>query len=181
MTNQIKNKALFLDRDGVINIEKNYLYQIKDFKFIHGVIDCCREMQLLGYLIVIITNQSGIARGKYSEHDYQKLTQWMLSYFQSQNINISAVYHCPHHPDISGQCDCRKPAPGLINKACETFNIDASQSILVGDKNSDIEAGINAGVGQNYLAATGHLIKENRYRVKILDNLKDLLNYAPHH
>ncbi len=169
------NKALFLDRDGVINKEKNYLYKIEDFEFIDGVFETCKYFQDNGFLIIIITNQAGIARGKYTEDDYQILTDWMIKEFEKKDIKISKVYHCPHHPDFSGDCECRKPNPGMILQAQRDFDIDLSQSILVGDKNSDIEAGIKAGVGMNYLVETGHEIEENRFEVKIINNLKGIL------
>lgn len=169
------NKALFLDRDGVINKEKNYLYKIEDFEFIDGVFETCRYFHQNGYMIIIITNQAGIARGKYTEDDYKLLTDWMLKEFEKENIQISKVYHCPHHPDFSGVCKCRKPNTGMILDAQKEFHIDLSNSILIGDKNSDIEAGINAKVGKNYLIATGHQISTNKFNVAILDNLRDLL------
>ena len=170
------NKALFLDRDGVINKEKNYLYKIKDFEFIDGVFEACQNFQKLGYLIIIITNQAGIARGKYSENDFNILTQWMSKEFEKRDILISKVYHCPHHPDFNGECECRKPKPKMILDAEKDFNIDLSQSILVGDKNSDIEAGIHAGIQKNYLITTGHEIYENKFHVDIIVNLKDLMH-----
>ena len=169
------NKALFLDRDGVINKEKNYLYKIEDFEFIDGVFETCKYFQEKGYLIIIITNQAGIARGKYTEDDYQILTDWMIKEFEKKDIKISKVYHCPHHPDFSGECECRKPNPGMILQAKKDFNIDLSQSILVGDKNSDIEAGINAGIKMNYLVETGHEIDENRFNVKIIKSLENII------
>jgi len=167
-------KALFLDRDGVINKEKNYLYRIEDFEFIDGVFETCKYFQNQGYLIIVITNQAGIARGKYTEFDFEVLTKWMLSKFQENGINISKVYHCPHHPDFSGNCDCRKPNPGMILQAQKEFNVDLKNSILVGDKNSDIEAGLNAGISNNYLISTGHYISDNLFNVEILDSLKNL-------
>jgi D-glycero-D-manno-heptose 1,7-bisphosphate phosphatase len=157
------NKALFLDRDGVINKEKNYLYKIEDFEFLDGVFDTCRYFQEKGYIIIIITNQAGIARKKYTEKDYQLLTTWMINEFQKENIKISKIYHCPHHPDFTGECECRKPKPKMILDAMMDFNIDLYQSILVGDKNSDIEAGIKAGICKNYLVSTGHVIKSNHF------------------
>jgi len=169
-------KALFLDRDGVINKEKNYLYKIEDFEFIDGVFEICGYFQNRGYLIIIITNQAGIARGKYSEEDFEVLTKWMLNEFKKEGVEIAQVYHCPHHPDFSGECNCRKPNPGMILEAQKQFNIDLKNSILVGDKNSDIEAGINAGIKNNFLIDTGHKIKENKYDVKILNNLKELIS-----
>lgn len=169
------NKALFLDRDGVINKEKNYLYKIEDFEFINGVFETCRYFKNKGYLIIIITNQAGIARNKYTEKDYQLLTTWMIKEFEKENINIDRIYHCPHHPDFNDECDCRKPNPKMILDAQKEFNIDLENSILVGDKNSDIEAGINAQIGRNYLITTGHKIEKNTFNVKIINNLINLI------
>ena len=169
------NKALFLDRDGVINKEKNYLYKIEDFEFIDGVFETCRYFQDKGYLIIIITNQAGIARGKYTEDDYEVLTSWMTNQFERENIKVSKVYHCPHHPDFSGECGCRKPNIGMLLEAQKDFDVDLSASILVGDKNTDIEAGVKFGVRQNYLIRTGHKIGENKFSVDILENLTSLI------
>jgi D-glycero-D-manno-heptose 1,7-bisphosphate phosphatase len=168
-------KALFLDRDGVINVEKNYLHNIENFEFIDGVFDTCRYFQKKGYLIIIVTNQAGIAKGIYNEEDYRVLTHWMLGRFLEEGVEVSAVYHCPHHPDFTGWCDCRKPAPGMFEQAKDEFNIDMASSISVGDKESDIEAGISAGVGKNYLITTGHKIENNRFNVEVLNNLKELI------
>jgi D-glycero-D-manno-heptose 1,7-bisphosphate phosphatase len=145
-----KNKALFLDRDGTINVEKNYACKVEDFEFIDGIFDLIRFYQENEYLIFIVTNQAGIARGFYSENDFQKLTEWMLDQFTAKGIKISKVYHCPHHPDFTGECDCRKPKPGMILQAIREFNLDPGKSILIGDKKSDILAGINAGIAENY-------------------------------
>lgn len=169
-------KALFLDRDGVINKEKNYLYKIEDFEFIDGVFETCIYYQDKDYLIVVITNQAGIARGKYTEKDFQILTDWMLKEFAKEGINISKVYHCPHHPEFSGECECRKPKPKMILDAAKNFDIDLSESILVGDKSSDVKAGIDAGIRENYLITTGHVINDNEYKVAIIKNLQDLKN-----
>ena len=144
-----KNRALFLDRDGTINIEKNYVYKIDDFEFIDGIINFISAYYRQGYLIIIVTNQAGIARGYYNEEDYKKLTDWMIQEFHKNEIEISKVYHCPHHPKITGDCACRKPNPGMILQAIEDFNIDPVNSVLIGDKKSDILAGKNAGIGKN--------------------------------
>jgi D-glycero-D-manno-heptose 1,7-bisphosphate phosphatase len=143
------NKALFLDRDGTINVEKNYVYRIADFEFIPGVIDLIRSYYNSGYLIFVITNQAGIVKGFYTENDYNILTEWMKEEFFRNGIEITKVYHCPHHPDYNGQCMCRKPNPGMILQAIREFNIDSVNSILIGDKKSDILAGENAGIGKN--------------------------------
>lgn len=170
------NKALFLDRDGVVNKEKNYLYKIEDFEFIDGVFETCRYFQKQGYLIIIITNQAGIARGKYTEKDFEILTDWMIIEFEKEGIKISKVYYCPHHPDFSGECECRKPKPKMILDAQIDLNIDLKNSILVGDKNSDVEAGIKAGIIKNYLITTGHKLDTNKFKVKVVDNLQELIN-----
>jgi D-glycero-D-manno-heptose 1,7-bisphosphate phosphatase len=139
-------KALFLDRDGVINIDNNYVYQIDDFEFIDGVFDLCKKYQDEGYLIIVITNQAGIARGYYTVDDFDKLTNWMTAQFLSKGILLSKVYFCPHHPDFDQDCNCRKPKPGMLLNAAKDFDLNLSQSILIGDKQSDIDAGSNAGI-----------------------------------
>src|ERR1035437_3089455 len=141
-----KNKALFLDRDGVINKEKNYVCKIDDFEFIDGIFSFCEHFQRKGYLIFVITNQAGIARGLYRTDDYLILTEWMISQFELKNIHLSKVYFCPHHPDITGHCDCRKPNPGMILQAAEEFDLNLKESILVGDYENDLKAGENAGI-----------------------------------
>lgn len=145
------NKALFLDRDGVINIEKNYLYKIDDFEFIDGIFDLCKYYQDLGYIIVVVTNQSGIARGYYNIADFDILTSWMINEFLKKEIEIKKVCCCPHHPDISGSCDCRKPRPGMLIDSSNDLDINLNNSILIGDKESDILAGLNAGLCETYL------------------------------
>jgi D-glycero-D-manno-heptose 1,7-bisphosphate phosphatase len=152
----MKNKALFLDRDGVINVDKNYVYRVEDFEFIDGIFDVLRFFQERGYLLIIITNQAGIGRGYYTEEDFHRLNTWMLGVFKDKGIIINKVYYCPYHKEHGiGQYKRdsydRKPNPGMILKAVKDFNIDLSKSILIGDKESDIEAGINAGIPKNIL------------------------------
>ena len=157
------------------NKQINYLYKIDDFEFLDGVFETCKYFQSQAYLIIVITNQAGIARGKYTEQDFEILTKWMIQAFKKENITISQVYHCPHHPQFSGECECRKPHIGMLREAQKEFDIGMSQSILVGDKNSDIEAQINAGIKTNYLISTGHIIKENKFCITILNNLHELI------
>jgi len=166
-------KALFLDRDGVINIEKDYLYKIEDFEFIDGIFELCRYYQSQGYLIVVITNQSGIVRNFYTENDFNILTTWMVNEFLKNGITISKVYHCPRHPDITGDCICRKPNPGMLLEARHEFNIDLSNSILVGDKERDIEAGLNAGLKQTYLFDTSERVVTSKASC-IVSKLKNI-------
>ena len=168
-------KALFLDRDGVINIEKDYLFKINDFEFIDGVFDLCKYYQDIGYLITVVTNQSGIARNFYSEKDFDILTCWMIQEFKKNKIDITHVYHCPHHPGISGKCNCRKPEPGMLYDAKKDFNLDLEGSILVGDKERDIEAGINAGLQKTYLFDEFHKAYTSK-ATKIINKLEDIYN-----
>jgi D-glycero-D-manno-heptose 1,7-bisphosphate phosphatase len=158
MTLQSKNKALFLDRDGTLNIEKNYVIKIEDFEFTRGIFKLIKSYQKNGFLIFIISNQSGIARGFFTENDYLALTDWMTNQLECYGIKIAKVYHCPHHPEITGECDCRKPKPGMILEAIHEFNINPSESVLIGDKKSDILAGENAGIGKNLFVQ--HLLEK---------------------
>ena len=145
------NKALFLDRDGVINVDKNYVYKIDDFEFIESIFKIALNYQEQGYLIFVITNQAGIARGLYTENDFMVLTDWMINEFKKRGIIITRVYFCPHHPEYTGHCECRKPNPGMVLQAKKEFDLDLPNSILIGDKMSDIEAGRNAGIRNLYL------------------------------
>lgn len=142
-------KAAFLDRDGVINIDHGYVGKIEDFSWCEGIFDGLFRLQELGFELVIITNQSGIARGYYSEADFKSLTKWMLTGLEKQKIKIAKVYHCPHAPELN--CECRKPKPGMILQAASELNIDLASSILIGDKDSDIAAGKAAEVGKCFL------------------------------
>ncbi|MCF6340260.1 MAG: D-glycero-beta-D-manno-heptose 1,7-bisphosphate 7-phosphatase [Sulfurimonas sp.] len=167
------NKALFLDRDGVINKDINYLFKIKDFIFIDGIFELCKHYQNLGYIIIIVTNQSGIDRGYYSKSDFDILTKWMIEEFKRNDIEIKKVYFCPHHPDIYGECNCRKPKPGMIFQAQKEFDIDLKNSIIVGDKEKDIEAGINAGLKEWYLFNEKSIILKSKAK-KIVIKLEDI-------
>ncbi len=139
-------KALFLDRDGTINIDRAYVHAKEDFTFIDGVFEFCRKAQEKGYLIIVITNQSGIARGYYTEADYKRLTDWMLGEFADRGVVVTDVFHCP---SLSGPD--RKPESGMFLKARDKYSIDMSASVNIGDKQRDVEAGERAGVGVNLL------------------------------
>jgi D-glycero-D-manno-heptose 1,7-bisphosphate phosphatase len=149
-------KTIFLDRDGVINHEVNYLYKISDFKFIDGIFEACISFGKLGYKIIIVSNQSGIARGYYSEDDYQNLTKWLMHQFKEKKINILDSMHCPHSPNDN--CICRKPMPGMFFAAKKTYNIDMKKSWMIGDKETDIQAAIASGIGNTILVSSGHII-----------------------
>lgn len=144
-------KALFLDRDGVVNVEKNYLHKIDDFELMEGIIEVCRRYQEQGYLIIIVTNQSGISRGYYTEEDFAHLSRWMVEHFKELGIAITHIYHCPHHESIDGACECRKPEPGMFLEAQKKYDINMTESVMIGDNERDIEAAVKAGVGYNVL------------------------------
>lgn len=171
------NRALFLDRDGVVNVEINYLYKIEDFEFVEGVLNLCKYYQDKGYIIIIVTNQSGIDRGYYSESDFNFLTSWMIKEFAKYGVEIKKVYFCPHHPDISFACNCRKPKPGMIFEAQKEFDIDLKNSILVGDKESDIEAALSAGIKETYLFDEKQIYKESK-ATKIILKLEDIYSVS---
>ena len=166
-------KVLFLDRDGVINVEKDYLYKIEDFEFIDGIIDLCKHYESNGFIILVVTNQSGIARNYYTQADFSLLTYWMIGEFASFGVNISQVYHCPHYPSISGECNCRKPKSGMLLEAAKHFDIDFKNSIIIGDKERDIEAGLNVGITESYLFNQDKTIKESK-ATRIVSKLDDI-------
>ncbi len=168
-------KALFLDRDGVINVEVNYLHKIEEFIFIDGIFELCKYYQDLGYIIVVVTNQSGIARGYYTEYDFNKLTTWMIAEFAKKDIEIKKVYYCPHHPDFGSTCSCRKPKPGMLLEAKKEFDIDMKNSVMIGDKERDIEAALNAGLIETYLFDERSTCKISK-ATKIVNKLEDIYN-----
>lgn len=155
--------AVFLDRDGVINVDHGYVSKIDDFKFIEGSIEAMQILKSKGYLLVVVTNQSGIARGYYSEDDFHNLTEWMDWSLADKGIELDAIYYCPHHADkgigeYKIECECRKPKAGMLDSAIADLDIAPSQSLLVGDKLSDIEAGYKAGLKASYLVNSGNSI-----------------------
>lgn len=152
------NRALFLDRDGVINEDYGYVHKIEDFHFREEIFDICTAAQKAGMKIVVVTNQAGIGRGYFSPEDFKLVTDYMLAHFESLSITINQVYHCPFHP-CSGLGHYkkysfdRKPSPGLLVKACRDHNINPSASIMVGDSASDKAAAYSIGV-RSFIDAT---------------------------
>lgn len=168
-------KAVFLDRDGVINVDKEYVLKIEDFELIPNTIDALKIMQEGGYILIIITSQSGIGRGYYTEQDFQKLNRHMLGLFSAKGIKISKVYHCPHSPDEG--CNCRKPNISIINEAEKEFGIELKKSYVIGDKTSDIEMGKRAGC-RTILVQTGKAGRDGKYNVKPDFTAEDLYSGA---
>ncbi len=173
-------KGLFLDRDGVINVEKNYVYKIEDFIFMDSIFDLCQEAIKKGYEIFIITNQAGIGRGLYSKDDFFTLSNWMTKKFLEKDILLKEIYYCPYHPDhgigkYKKDSYFRKPNPGMILKAKEDHKIDLEKSVLVGDKISDINAGIASGIKKNLLLTEN---KTTDYsHIQCIENLKDAIKF----
>jgi D-glycero-D-manno-heptose 1,7-bisphosphate phosphatase len=152
-------KAAFLDRDGVINKDKGYVHRWKDFEFLDGAIEGMQMLQNSGYELVIVTNQSGLARGYYTTEDYDALSLTLRRYLESKGVKLAGIYHCPHHPNgsvelLSAQCTCRKPKPGLIQKAAYELGLDLRRSLLIGDRETDIQAARAANVNRTYLVST---------------------------
>jgi D,D-heptose 1,7-bisphosphate phosphatase len=151
-----ERKAAFLDRDGVINLDRSYVHTWNQFQFVDGSVEAMRRLCEAGYVLVVVTNQSGIARGMYTEAEYNLLTEKMCNTLEAAGAKIAKVYHCPHHPsgavaELAIECDCRKPAPGMILRAARELGLSLADSILVGDKGSDIEAARAAGVGRAFI------------------------------
>jgi D-glycero-D-manno-heptose 1,7-bisphosphate phosphatase len=145
-------RALFLDKDGVINVDHGYVCTPERTEFVEGIFEVCRLATRRGYLVVVITNQAGIGRGYYSEREFLAYMDWVRGAFAERGAQLDAVYYCPHHPvhgvgEYLRVCKCRKPAPGLILSAQRDLGIDLAHSVFVGDSSSDMQAGAAAGVG----------------------------------
>jgi D-glycero-D-manno-heptose 1,7-bisphosphate phosphatase len=155
--------AAFLDRDGVINAELGYVSRIDDFHVLPGVVDGLRQLAAGGFSLVVVTNQAGIAKGKYDEAAFERLSAHMREIFRREGIQFAGVYHCPHHPEGSVpqyavRCECRKPAAGMLFSATADLGLDLRRSVLIGDKTSDTQAGRAAGVRHTVLVESGHAL-----------------------
>lgn len=176
--------AVFIDRDGVINVDHGYVSKVDDFEYIDGVFDATKAIKSLGYQLVLVTNQSGIARGYYSEKEFLTLTEWMDWNFVDQGVEFDGFYYCPHHPEGSVEkytqvCDCRKPAAGMFVSAQEELDIDMASSVMVGDKADDMKAAITAGVGTRILVRSGKEVTEEAEKLAtvVLNSIKDVPKY----
>jgi D-glycero-D-manno-heptose 1,7-bisphosphate phosphatase len=156
-----QHRAVFLDRDGVINVDRGYVHKVEDFRFVPGSAEAMRRLQAAGWRLVVVTNQSGLARGLYSRGDYDRFTTHLQGQLAAIGVTVDAVLHCPHLPDATVaayrlQCDCRKPAPGMLLRAARELALDLAASVMVGDRFTDVEAGRAAGVGHCVLVRSGH-------------------------
>lgn len=174
-----KLKTIFLDRDGVINIDKHYLYKIEDFEFTNNLIDTCKYFLKLGYKLIIITNQSGIGRNYFTQSDFEVLTKWMIQELLKNNIEILDIFYCPHTPE--NHCHCRKPKPGMIQEACQKYNIDLDNSWMIGDKTSDIDLAFNAGIKNSILISNQYSFDNNTLKTNhIITDIIETKNIIKH-
>lgn len=167
--------AVFLDRDGTVNIEKHHLFKIKDWEWIEGSKQAIHALKSYGYKIVIVSNQGGIGRGKYLPEDVNILHRFVDKELAAYGTSIDAYTFCPHHPNFTGECHCRKPSPYMLLHAAKKLNIDLSLSWMIGDKLIDTEAGLKAGV-RPILVRSGYGKKEEpftRESVIVANNLLD--------
>ncbi|GAL11413.1 D-glycero-D-manno-heptose 1,7-bisphosphate phosphatase [Vibrio astriarenae] len=176
--------AVFLDRDGVINVDHGYVHDEHDFEYVEGVFEATRKFKEMGYMLVLVTNQSGIARGKFTEDRFISLTQWMDWNFSDNGVEFDGIYYCPHHPEhgigeYKQDCDCRKPKPGMFNSAKDFLKIDMAKSVMVGDKAEDLMAAEAAGVGTKILVRTGKPVTEKGEAIAdaVLDSIADVPSY----
>jgi D-glycero-D-manno-heptose 1,7-bisphosphate phosphatase len=170
-----KQKAIFLDRDGVINVDKEYLHEPEQFELEKNVAKGIKTMQAMGYKLVVITNQGGIGLGYYTKEDFYKVNREMFKQLGKEGINIDKVYFCPHMP--SDECTCRKPKTGMITRGEEELNLDLKKCFVIGDKTADIKAGNDSGC-KTILVKTGHAGKDKRYDSEPSYIAEDLLDSA---
>jgi len=174
--------AVFLDRDGVINQDTGYVSCVDDFHFIDGTIEALQILKKKGYCLVVVTNQSGIARGYFTEEQFMSLTEWMDWSLADRDVDLDGIYFCPHHPtagvgEYRQECTCRKPAPGMLLDAAKDLKIDLANSYMVGDKAGDLQAAKAAGVGHKVLVRTGKTVTEEA--IALADEVQDsLLTFA---
>lgn len=170
------NKAIFLDRDGTINVDKNYVFRIEDLEFEKGTKEALKKFKKLGYKLIVISNQSGIARKYFTEKDLEIFNSYMNKVLKENQAEIDEFYCCPHHPEVDGECECRKPKNKFIEEAIKKYNIDRTLSFMVGDKFSDIEAGMRSGL-KTVLVKTGKgkeaIKKIDRNKTLTFENLKE--------
>jgi D-glycero-D-manno-heptose 1,7-bisphosphate phosphatase len=150
-TETTASPAVFLDRDGTLNHDLGYTHLYSEWSWVPGALESLRVFHRLGLKIVVISNQSGIARGFFQEEDVAELHRQVSAELTERGLRVDAFYYCPHHPDFTGPCDCRKPAPGLFFKAAAELRLDLPRSFVVGDNIWDAEAGVNAGLRENFL------------------------------
>lgn len=178
-------RALFLDRDGVVNEEIGYLHRIEDVRFIDGIFSLCRTASRLGYRLIVVTNQAGIARGFYTEKDFESLMQWMREALRAEGVDLDAVYYCPFHPEhgigeYRREHEDRKPGTGMLRRAAREFDLSLSESVMIGDRCSDIAAANSAGLKKVFLIkGTEATCSGNYDSVEALEEVERWLKEQP--
>ncbi|MDX1304065.1 D-glycero-beta-D-manno-heptose 1,7-bisphosphate 7-phosphatase [Photobacterium sp.] len=173
--------AVFIDRDGVINVDHGYVHTVDDFEYVEGVFEACKKLKEMGYMLVLVTNQAGIARGMYTEDEFLRLTEWMDWNFVDHGVEFDGIYYCPHHPtegvgDYKQDCECRKPKPGMFISARDYLAIDMTNSVMIGDKAEDMIAAEAAEVGMKILVRTGKPVTDEGAVLAsvVLDSVADV-------
>ncbi|TLD96156.1 D-glycero-beta-D-manno-heptose 1,7-bisphosphate 7-phosphatase [Helicobacter jaachi] len=166
-------KCAFFDRDGVINKDLGYVYRIEDFVFCDGLFELLQTLKAQDYLLLVITNQSGIARGLYTESHLHTLHTYMQQCLQDKlGFNFDRIYFCPHAPEA--HCECRKPNIGMIKQACKDFEIDLSRSFFVGDKITDMQCAQNANINEKFFLSNTNLADNSLKNVQNITTLRQL-------
>ena len=178
----MKGKALFLDRDGVVNYDYGYVHSVKNLEFIEGIFDICKIAKALDYSVIIITNQSGIGRGYYSEETFRRFMEYILSSFDMRGVTITDYYYCPYHSEkgigkFKKESYFRKPNPGMIYKAAFDYSISLPHSLLIADKMTDIEAGNRAGIGRNILLNRKSLARKGNIEHSEIKELHEVVKF----
>ncbi|MDR2199452.1 MAG: HAD family hydrolase [Deltaproteobacteria bacterium] len=173
-----KKTAVFLDRDGTLNMDKGYTYLYENWEWLPGTLKALKLLNKTGANLVVVTNQAGIAKSLYTEKDVLLLHKKIDADLKKEGVVVSGWYYCPHHPDFTGPCECRKPKTGMFKKAAKDLNISLKDSYMVGDKKSDIEAGLNAGMRLVILVRTGYgdLLEVIPPGVRVAENISEATN-----
>jgi D-glycero-D-manno-heptose 1,7-bisphosphate phosphatase len=176
-------RAVFLDRDGTINVEKEYVYRVEEFEFVPGAIEGLQLLFRANIDIIVVTNQAGIAKGIFSESDLAAVNQHMITELLGHGVKLAGIYFCPHHPQATVPlyrkvCSCRKPNPGLLVTAMRQRGIAPSEAVMVGDRNSDVEAGRALRL-TTYLVETGYGARE-KHETNATYVVPDLLSAVNH-
>lgn len=167
-------RAAFIDRDGTLIVEREYLSDPAGVELLPGAVEALQQLRAAGFSLIVVTNQAGIARGFYSEADYLAVRDRIADLLAQRGIVLDAVYHCPHHPDFTGTCDCRKPGPGMYQRAALELGVDLARSVYFGDRLSDVLPALRFG-GQGVLVRTGYGATESAAAPSEITVVSDLL------
>ena len=173
----MSRRALFLDRDGTVIHDRHYLADPEQVELLPGAADALRAFAGAGFALVVVTNQSGIARGFYTERQFHAVQRRIEEVLDSAGVRLDAVFFCPHHPDITGPCRCRKPALGMYQDAAALLDLDLAESLYVGDRAHDVEPAQQLG-GRAYLVRTGHGNESGQKVPAGVESAADLLEIA---